>query len=126
LTIQINHAIVAAYDRQASAAFFAEVFGLAQPTEWGPFSTVLLGDGVHLHFAEPPGVTDIQFQHYAFKVDDSQFDEIYTRVHDLSLEHWADPQMRQPNQINTNHGGRGVYFRDAAGHFLEVLTHSEV
>ena len=114
MTVQINHAIVAAYDRQASAVFFAEIFSLAEPTEWGPFSTVLLGDGAHLHFAEPPDVTDIQFQHYAFKVDDQQFDEIYTRLQDLKLEHWADPQMQQPSQINTNHGGRGVYFRDAA------------
>lgn len=126
MTVQINHAIVAAHDRRASAAFFAEVFGLEKPTEWGPFSTVLLGDGAHLHFAQPPGVTEIQFQHYAFRVDDERFDAVYSRVRALNLEHWADPQMRQSGQINTNHGGRGVYFRDAAGHFLEVLTCSEV
>ena len=126
LTVQINHAIVAAFDRRTSATFFAEVFGLEKPTEWGPFSTVLLGDGAHLHFAQPPGVTDIQFQHYAFRVDDERFDAIYARVCNLSIEHWADPQMQLPNQVNTNHGGRGVYFRDVAGHFLEVLTRSEV
>jgi hypothetical protein len=22
---------------------------------------------------------------------------------------WADPRMRSPHEINTNHGGRGVY-----------------
>lgn len=126
MTVQINHAIVAAHDRRASAAFFTEVFGLEKPTEWGPFSTVLLGDGAHLHFAQPPGVAEIQFQHYAFRVDDERFDAVYSRVRALNLEHWADPQMRQSGQINTNHGGRGVYFRDAAGHFLEVLTRSEV
>lgn len=126
MTIQINHAIVAAYDRRASAVFFAEVFGLEPPSEWGPFSTVLLGDGTHLHFAQPPGVTDIQFQHYAFKVDDGRFDAIYARILERKLEHWSDPQMQQPNIFNSNHGGRGVYFRDPAGHFLEVLTRSEV
>ena len=125
MTIQINHAIVAAYDRRASASFFAEVFGLGSPSEWGPFSTVLLGDGAHLHFAQPPGVTDIQVQHYAFKVDDGRFDALYARIEERNLEHWADPQMQQPNSFNTNNGGRGVYFRDPAGHFLEVLTRSE-
>lgn len=109
-----------------SALFFADVFGLASLGEWGPFSTVLLGDGVHLHFAEPPDVTDIHFQHYAFKVDDPAFDAIYARIRERKLEHWADPQMLQSDSFNTNHGGRGVYFRDAAGHFLEVLTRSEV
>jgi len=35
---------------------------------------------------------------------------------DGGLEHWADPQPI------TNHGGRGVYFRDPTGHNLEALT----
>ena len=107
MTVQINHAIVAAYDRRVSAAFFADVFGLEPPSEWGPFSTVLLSDGAHLHY-------------------DSHFDAIYARIGERRLEHWADPQMLQPDRFNTNHGGRGVYFRDAAGHFLEVLMRSEV
>ena len=27
-----------------------------------------------------------------------------------------------PNEINTNHGGRGVYFDDPAGHHFELIT----
>lgn len=126
VTVQINHAIIAAYDKQASSEFFAQVFNLPEPTYWGPFATVLLGDGAHLHFAEPPNVPEIQRQHYAFKVDDQQFNEIYKRVRNLDTEHWADPRMSLPDQINTNHGGRGFYFLDPTGHFLEVLTRSEV
>ena len=38
------------------------------------------------------------------------------------IEHWADPQATLPGRINTNHGGRGVYFRDPTGHGLEILT----
>jgi hypothetical protein len=30
--------------------------------------------------------------------------------------------MTLPGQFNTNHGGRGVYFKDPGGHGLEVLT----
>jgi hypothetical protein len=30
--------------------------------------------------------------------------------------------MRRPHTFNTNHGGRGVYFQDPAGHNLEVIT----
>ena len=39
---------------------------------------------------------------------------------DGGLEHWADPQPI------TNHGGRGVYFRDPTGHNLEALTNPYV
>ena len=46
----------------------------------------------------------------------------HTIVAARDLEHWADPQMRLAGEINTNHGGRGFYFQDPSGHFLEVLT----
>jgi catechol 2,3-dioxygenase-like lactoylglutathione lyase family enzyme len=121
MPIAFNHTIIAARDRHASASFFTELFGLPEPTEWGPFVIVTLDHGVFLQFAEP-GVADIQMQHYAFLVDDASFDALYGRLVAAGIAHWADPQGRLPDQINTNHGGRGVYFRDPAGHGLEVLT----
>lgn len=80
-----------------------------------------LDDGVTIQFAEP-GIDEIQMQHYAFLADDASFDLIYQRIRDRGIEHWADPQATLPGQINTNHGGHGVYFRDPTGHGLEVLT----
>ena len=121
MSIKFNHTIVAARDRHVSAAFFSHLFGLPEPTTWGPFVSVMLDEGVFLQFAEP-GINDIQMQHYAFLVDDRSFDEIYARILQGGIEHWADPQMMLPGQTNTNHGGRGVYFRDPAGHGLEILT----
>jgi catechol 2,3-dioxygenase-like lactoylglutathione lyase family enzyme len=121
VTVLFNHAIIAARDRHASAAFVADLFGLDEPVSWGPFVLVHLDGGVFLQFAEP-GIDDIQMQHYAFLVDDQRFDDIHQRLVNAGIEHWADPGMTLPGQINTNHGGRGVYFKDPAGHGLEVLT----
>ncbi|TQF74821.1 VOC family protein [Rhodococcus spelaei] len=121
MTITFNHTIIAAKDRQHSADFLATLFGLPEPTPWGPFTTVELDEGVQLHFAEPP-VDEIQIQHYAFLVDDEAFDRIYARILDGAIAHWADPQMRLPGEINTNHGGRGVYFSDPAGHAMEIIA----
>ncbi|HSZ41341.1 MAG TPA: VOC family protein [Trebonia sp.] len=73
-----------------------------------------------LQFAEP-GV-EIQMNHYAFLVDDDTFDRAYARLRDHGIVHWADPQMRRPGETNTEHGGRGVYFKDPAGHGLELIT----
>ncbi len=93
------------------------------PTFWGPFVTVHLEDGTHIQFAEP-ATDSIQMQHVAFLVDDRTFDEIYSRMLTSRLVHWANPQMTLTGQINTHHGGRGVYFKDPTGHGLEILTRS--
>ena len=36
--------------------------------------------------------------------------------------YWADPHGHRPGEINHNDGGRGVYFCDPSGHFLEIIT----
>ncbi len=120
MTVLFNHAIVFAADKQVSASFFAALFGLPNPVAWGPFLAVELGQGGLVQFAEAN--FEIQPQHYAFLVTEEEFDDIYRRILNAGLEHWADPQGSQPGTFNRNHGGRGVYFRDPAGHGLEALT----
>ncbi|NIH84449.1 VOC family protein [Amycolatopsis granulosa] len=120
MTVTFNHTIIASKDRHASARFFRELFELPEAPSWGPFVNVLLDEGVMLQFAEPP--VDIQMQHYAFLVDDGLFDRAYGRLVEQGIEHWADPQMRRPGETNTEHGGRGVYFKDPAGHAIEIIT----
>lgn len=116
---QLNHTIVSARDRQESATFLAEIMGFDPPVEWGHFLAVETGNGVGLDFAH---ADEIHPQHYAFLVTEQEFDEIYGRILDRDLDHWADPAQRGVNEINHNDGGRGVYFLDPSGHFLEILT----
>ncbi len=121
MTVVFNHTIIAARDKRESASSFTALFGLPEATTWGPFAIVTLADGVFVQFAEP-GVAEIQMQHYAFLVDDDTFDVLYARLVAAEIDHTGDPGWTTPGQINTNHGGRGVYFRDPAGHGLEVIT----
>ena len=118
--VELNHTIVAARDRRASAAFLAEVMGLAAPTPFGPFMVVEVANGVSLDFADADG--DITSQHYAFLVSEAEFDQIFGRIQQWRLPYWADPGQRRPGEINHNDGGRGVYFPDPDGHFLEIIT----
>jgi hypothetical protein len=60
--------------------------------------------------------------HYAFLVSEAEFDEIVARITERGLDYWADPFHRQPNAINTNDGGRGVYWDDPNGSILEIIT----
>ena len=120
ISATFNHTIIAATDRQDSAAFYRDLLELAEAPSWGPFTNVLMADGVLLQFAEPP--VEIQMQHYAFLVDDELFDRACGKLRDRGVEHWADPQRTRPGETNTEHGGRGVYFLDPAGHGLELIT----
>lgn len=122
MAITFNHTIVAAKDRQESAVFFTELFGLPSPREFGPFLAVTLNHGVTLDYAQASTDEEIRPQHYAFLVSEDEFDAIYGRVRDWGLQHWADPRGTRPGEINHNDGGRGVYFQDPSGHYLEIIT----
>jgi len=115
-----NHTIIASLDRNASAGFYRSILEADEAPSWGPFTNLSLAGGVMLQFAEPP--VEIQMQHYAFLVDDQHFDRAYERLVSAGVEHWADPQMTRPGETNTEHGGRGVYFKDPSGHALELVT----
>ncbi|MGE4425886.1 MAG: VOC family protein [Solirubrobacteraceae bacterium] len=119
MPVRLNHTILAARDKAESARFFTDIFALPPHEEAGPFAVVRLADDQLIQFAEPP--VEIQMQHHAFLVDDETFDHLLSRIAALGLPHWADPQ-KSCTGINTNHGGRGVYFHDPAGHALETIT----
>ena len=48
MPVQLNHTIVAARDKRASAEFLADVLGLEPPTTFGPFVVVALDNDVSL------------------------------------------------------------------------------
>jgi catechol 2,3-dioxygenase-like lactoylglutathione lyase family enzyme len=120
IDVRFDHTIIPAHDKQVSAEFFSEIFGLPAPVQAGHFLQVRLSDGRIFDFAEP--AIDFPGQHFAFLVNDPAFDRVIDLLRKWHVEHWADPQQQLPGEINTNHGGRGVYFLDPSGHYLEALT----
>jgi catechol 2,3-dioxygenase-like lactoylglutathione lyase family enzyme len=118
--VQLNHTIVHARDPEVSARFMAEILGLAPPRPFGPFLIVDTANGVSLDFIE----TDepMLIEHYAFLVSETEFDEIFGRIKARGLDYWADPAATQKGEINRHDGGRGCYFRDPSGHYLEIIT----
>ena len=120
MAVELNHTIVASRDQAETAAFIAEVLGLPGATRYGPFLVVQTANGVSLDVADRSG--DIVPQHYAFLVGEPEFDEIWGRIRDRDVEFYADPSRRRPGEINTNDGGRGLYFVEPSGHLLEIIT----
>ena len=119
MKIELNHTIVNATDPRATADFLTEVLGLPEAQDSPPFLNVHLTNAAILSVLEAGRVHP---QHYAFLVGESEFDEIFGRIQGRGLPYWADPGRRRPGEINTNDGGRGVYWEDPSGHFLEIIT----
>jgi len=120
MAVQLNHTIVSAHDKQVSADFLAGILGLSTPAPFGPFVMVQTDNEVTLDFVDSAG--EIVPQHYAFLVSDGEFEEIFGRIREREISYWADPYHREPGEINTRDGGRGLYFDDPDGHNLEILT----
>ena len=120
MPVELNHTIVHCRDKQASSSLLAEILGLPAPTTFGPFRVVEVANGVSLDFLETE--EEVHWQHYAFLVSESEFDEIFGRLLAREQPYWANPGQQRAQQINTNDGGRGVYWQDPDGHILEILT----
>ncbi|HKV14626.1 MAG TPA: VOC family protein [Reyranella sp.] len=119
---KLNHTIVAAHDRKASAVFLSELLGLSPPILLGPFAAVTVGDELTMDFMDSED--EIRTQHYAFLVSETEFDQIFARIEERQMPYWADPHRKKRDRINHWDDGRGVYFEDPNGHLLEILTRS--
>jgi catechol 2,3-dioxygenase-like lactoylglutathione lyase family enzyme len=120
MAVELNHTIVPARDKEESARFYARMFGFAYEGAQGHFAPVRIqSQSLTLDFDEndsfEPG-------HYAFKVSEAEFDQIFARIREAGLRYGSGPFSSEDGEINHWNGGRGVYFRDPGGHLLEILT----
>lgn len=119
MAIVLDHTIVPAHDNEASAIFFARIFGLRYEGPMSHFAPVRLNESLTMDFDTS---SSFEAHHYAFKVSDPEFDAIFQRVKDEGLAYGSGPRTPGDMAINHRGGGRGFYFKDPNGHLLEILT----
>jgi len=122
MAIVLDHTIVPAKDKVASAKFFAEIFGLTVEPDQDHFAQVQVNKNLTFDFADEP---EPQSHHYAFHISETEFEEIFRRVKAKGLRYGSGPYNHTDGQIYTRRGGRGFYFADPNGHLLEVMTVAE-
>ena len=119
MPIVLDHTIVPAHDKDASAKFLAHIVGLAYEGGVSHFAPLKINDTLTLDFDNDDA---FESHHYAFKVDEGEFDAIFDRVKAQRIVYGSGPGSLDDMQINHRRGGRGFYFRDPNGHVMEVLT----
>ena len=119
MPIILDHTIVPAHDHEASAQFFAKIFGLSYEGPKGHFAPVVVNDTLTLLFDRRE---TFESHHYAFHVTDADFDAIFARIKAEGITYGSGPRSLDDGQLNARRGGRGVYFLDPNGHVLELMT----
>jgi catechol 2,3-dioxygenase-like lactoylglutathione lyase family enzyme len=121
MSIDLDHTIVPSHDKVASAKLLAELLDVPWTEAGvGGFSPVYVNDGLTLDFVE----TDEPFPiyHFCFRVTDREFDAILTRLEAAGIRYRSSVRGREDGQVNTEYGGRMVYWNEPDGHQWEMLT----
>jgi catechol 2,3-dioxygenase-like lactoylglutathione lyase family enzyme len=121
-SIELDHTIVASRDARAAAKKLAEILGVpwAERSTFGLFCPVYVNDDLTFDFDQHESTFPIQ--HFCFRVSDSEFDAIVARLHSFGIAIRSTPLGGVDGQVNTQHGGRIVYWGEPDGHMWEALT----
>ena len=121
MTIELDHAIVPSRDKRAAAELLAALLDVPwSEAGVGPFCPVYVNEGLTLDFDQCDDPVPVQ--HYCFRVSESEFDGILARIRDRGIEYRSTPHGPVDLKVNTEHGGRIVYWNVPDGHVWEALT----
>jgi catechol 2,3-dioxygenase-like lactoylglutathione lyase family enzyme len=121
MAIHLDHTIVPARNKIAAAKQLAEILGVPwSETGMGPFSPVYVNHGLTLDFVETQ--ESFPIYHFCFRVAEAEFDAIFGRIAAAGIQYRSTPHGPADMQINTQYGGRIVYWSEPEGHWWEILT----
>lgn len=121
MTVELDHFIVPSRDKAAAGKRLAELLGVkSAPARLGPFYSVFVNDGLTLDFVDSEEAFPIH--HYCFRVTSGDFDAIFGRIKQAGIPYRSTPHGPMDMKVNTDHGGKIVYWTEPDGHYWEILT----
>jgi catechol 2,3-dioxygenase-like lactoylglutathione lyase family enzyme len=123
MAVELDHAIAPSRNKIASAKLLAELLGVPwSETGLGPFSPVYVNEGFTLDFIETQDPFEIY--HFCFRVSEEEFDAILGRIKAAGIPFRSSVRGPMDMRINSDYGGRMVYWNEPDGHQWEILTAS--
>lgn len=121
MTVHLDHLMVPSRDKRAAAKLLADLLGVPwSQMGVGPFVPVFVNEGLTLDFdewAEP-----VPRIHYCFRVEEGEFDTILARLQAAGIAYRSSVHGPVDGRVDTQHGGRIVYWNEPDGHQWEMLT----
>jgi len=119
MTIHLDHVIVHARNKVASAKFLADLLDVPwAETTLGPFSAVYVNDGLTLDFIET--AEPFPVEHFCFRVEQADFDAILQRIQNAGIPYRSDVRGPVDMKVGAQYGN--VYWNEPEGHQWEMLT----
>jgi catechol 2,3-dioxygenase-like lactoylglutathione lyase family enzyme len=119
MSMELNHIIIPARGKWASATFLACILDVPTGPQRELTVPVRFSNGVTLAYADAEGFGS---HHCAFLTSEAEFDAALARLRCAGITYYAAPHHERPGEINHLRGGRGVYFDDPDGHTMEIIT----
>lgn len=121
MTVHLDHLMVPSRDKRAAAKLLADLLGVPwSQMGVGPFVPVFVNEGLTLDFDEWP--EPIPMIHYCFRVEEGEFDAILARLQAAGIAYRSSVHGPVDGRVDTQHGGRIVYWNEPDGHQWEMLT----
>jgi hypothetical protein len=121
MAIELDHVIVSSRDKRAAARQLAGLLGVPWgDARFGPFTAVYLNDGLTLDFIDTEDAFPVE--HFCFRVQPHEFDAILARIAQAGIAWRSKVAGPIDRQVDTQFGGKGVYWNEPDGHQWEMLT----
>ena len=121
MAIALDHTIVPSRHPAESARRLGELLGVPWSASGiGPFSPVYVNDGLTLDFIGTD--EDFPVYHFCFRVSDEEFEAILGRIRAAGIPFRSSVRGPVDHRINTDYGGRMIYWNEPDGHQWEMLT----
>ena len=121
MPIELDHTIVPSHHSVASAKLLADLLGVPWAEKGlGPFSPVYVNPGLTLDFIETHDPFPVY--HFCFRVSDEEFDKILGHIKAAGIKYRSSVRGPEDLRINTDYGGRMIYWNEPDGHQWEMLT----
>ena len=119
MSIELNHIIIPARIKWASATFLASILDVPTGQQRELSIPVKVGNGVTLGYVDAERFDP---HHCAFLASDAEFDAAYARIRSTGITYYAGPHHQRPGEIGHLRGGRSLHFDDPDGHHIDITT----
>lgn len=118
IAVEVNHIVIPAEDKRATAGLLAYILGLEVEGDSDQFVRIRTSDGLTLDFSEPEAWHGLV--QCAFLVSPKEFDVVLARISG-TINFYAALDGTGRGEINHLHGVRCIYFDDPNGHLFELI-----
>jgi catechol 2,3-dioxygenase-like lactoylglutathione lyase family enzyme len=122
VAVEVNHIMVPALDKRATAGLLAGILGLEVEAEAGQCVRLCAGNGLTLEFTESGACWAFQC---AILVSGPEFDAALARIKHAAISFYASCDRTGRGEIDRERGGRHIYFDDPNGHLFELIESSD-